>query len=196
MRQTKELTVFLTDSGDNVTASTPGDSIVVLRHLVEQKVRSAVVAGITDPAAVQRRFAAGEGQTVRLAIGSTVDKRFGPPLEAEAQVVRLVKDPRWAVIRVGSVEAILSDQPEGFTEVGDFRNCGIDPLARQIVVVKQGYLFPSLREIAPRHIMLLTPGAGDMRLDRLTYTRRRRPVFPFEPQTTFHPESALAAGSD
>ncbi|MGB6045707.1 MAG: M81 family metallopeptidase, partial [Pirellulales bacterium] len=62
-RQTKELTVFLTDSGDNVTASTPGDSIVVLRHLVEQKVRSAVVAGITDPAAVQRCFAAGEGQT-------------------------------------------------------------------------------------------------------------------------------------
>ena len=34
----KESTVFLTDSGDNVTASTPGDLPIVLRHLVERKV--------------------------------------------------------------------------------------------------------------------------------------------------------------
>ena len=30
-------TVFLTDSGDNVTASAPGDLPIVLRHLLEQK---------------------------------------------------------------------------------------------------------------------------------------------------------------
>jgi hypothetical protein len=33
--------------------------------------------------------------------------------------------------------------------------------------------------------MLLTPGAGDMRLDRLTYRRRRRPLYPFWPDTPF-----------
>ncbi len=35
--------------------------------------------------------------------------------------------------------------------------------------------------------MLLTPGAGDMRIERLTYTRRRQPLFPFEPDTPFDP---------
>jgi len=58
------------------------------------------------------------------------------------------------------------------------------------VVVKEGYLYPRLSSIAPRYLMLLTPGAGDMRIEKLTYTRRRKPVFPFEPETPFDPEAA------
>jgi microcystin degradation protein MlrC len=100
-----------------------------------------------------------------------------------------------AVIRIGGVEAILADGPLAFTDPGQFQPCGIDPLSRKIVVVKEGYLYPGLTRIAPRYIMLLTPGAGDMRIDRLTYTRRRRPLFPFESDTSFDPEAAAAAGS-
>jgi microcystin degradation protein MlrC len=90
-----------------------------------------------------------------------------------------------AVVRVGDVETILADGPMAFTDPGQFVPCGIDPLSRKIVVVKEGYLYPGLIRIAPRYIMLLTPGAGDMRLEHLTYTRRRKPLFPFEPDTSF-----------
>jgi microcystin degradation protein MlrC len=186
----KESTVFLTDSGDNVTASTPGDLPVVLRHLVERKVTSAVVAGLNDGAATSKCFEAGEGKKLRLSIGATIEKRFGPPLEAEIEVVRLVKDPRLAVGRIGDVEVILGDGPTAFTDPRQFEPCAIDPLKRKLVVVKEGYLYASLTRIAPRYIMLLTPGAGDMRIERLTYLRRRKPIFPFEPDTTFEPESA------
>jgi microcystin degradation protein MlrC len=92
-----------------------------------------------------------------------------------------------AVVRIGDVEAILAELPMAFTDAGQFHPCGIDPLSRKIVVVKQGYLFPGLTRIAPRYIMLLTPGSGDMRIERLEYTRRRKPVFPFEPETPFDP---------
>jgi microcystin degradation protein MlrC len=180
----KETTVFLTDSGDNVTASTPGDLPIVLRHLVERKVESAIVAGLNDAPAVNRCFEAGEGAQLSLSIGATVEKRFGPPLEAEVQVLRLIKNPRLAVVRIGDVEAILAAGPMAFVDPGQFASCGIDPLSRKIVVVKEGYLYPGLTRIAPRYIMLLTPGAGDMRIDRLSYTRRRKPLFPFEPNTT------------
>jgi len=189
----KESTVFLTDSGDNVTASTPGDLPIVLRHLVERNAKNAVVAGINDTAAVARCFEAGEGKKLHLSVGATVEKRFGPPLEVEAEVARLVRNPRMAVIRVGSIEAILADGPMAFTDPNQFVPCGVDPLRRKIVVVKEGYLYPGLTRIAPRYIMLLTPGAGDMRLERLTYSRRRQPAFPFEPDTTFDPTSSAAA---
>jgi microcystin degradation protein MlrC len=189
----KEATVFLTDSGDNVTASTPGDLPLVLRHLVQRQARDAVVAGINDAPAVDRCFAAGEGKRLSLSIGCTVEKRFGPPLEAEAEVVRLIRNPRLAIVRIGNVEAILASGPTAFTDPGQFVPCGIDPLRRKIVVVKEGYLYPGLTRIAPRYLMLLTPGAGDMRLERLTYTRRRQPLFPFEPDTPFDPEAALSA---
>jgi microcystin degradation protein MlrC len=186
----KESTVFLTDSGDNVTASAPGDLPLVLRHLVEKKAKSAVVAGINDAPAVNRCFEAGVGKDVSLSIGCTVEKRFGPPLQAEAQVVRLIENPRMAVVRIGDVEAILGDGPTAFTSPDQFPPCGIDPLARKIVVVKEGYLYAALAKIAPRYIMLLTPGAGDMRIESLTYTRRRKPLFPLDPDVTFDPEAA------
>jgi len=188
--EAKEPTVFLTDSGDNVTASAPGDLPVVLRHLVERKVRSAVVAGLNDPAATAKCFEAGAGRRLRLSMGATIEKRFGPPLEAEVEVVRLVANPRRVVGRIGDVEVILADGPTAFTDARQFEPCGLDPLSRKLVVVKEGYLFPGLTRIAPRYIMLLTPGAGDMRLERLSYTRRRKPAFPFEPDTPFDPEAA------
>ena len=75
-----------------------------------------------------------------------------------------------------------------FTDPSQFAPCGIDPLSRKIVVVKEGYLYPGLTRIAPRYIMLLTPGAGDMRIERLTYTRRRKPLFPFEPDAPSIPK--------
>jgi microcystin degradation protein MlrC len=187
-----EPTVFLTDSGDNVTASTPGDLPIVLRHLVERRVRSAVVAGLNDAEATRRCFEAGPGKRLRLSIGATVEKRHGPPLEAEVEVLRLVESPRQAVVRIGEVESILADGPTAFIDPGQFAPCGIDPLSRKIVVVKEGYLYPGLSRIAPRSILLLTPGAGDMRVERLSYARRRRPAFPFEPGTTFDPEAIAA----
>ena len=186
----KESTVFLTDSGDNVTASAPGDLPIVLRHLVERKIRSAVVAGINDTSAVNRCFQAGVGQSLSLSIGAMIETRYGPPLKAEVQVVRLIENPRMVVVRIGDVEAILADGPMAFTDPRQFPPCGIDPLTRKIVVVKEGYLYDALTRIAPRYVMLLTPGAGDMRIEKLTYTRRRKPLFPLDEGVTFDPEAA------
>jgi len=184
----RESTVFLSDSGDNVTAGAPGDLPLVLQRLVERKVAGAVVAGISDPRAVEQCFQAGEGKVLRLAIGASVETRLVSPFPCEAVIVRLLEEPRIAIVRIGGVEAVLGQA--GFTDPSQFEACGIAPLKYKIVVVKEGYLFAGLARIAPRHIMLLTPGAGDMRIERLTYLRRRRPVFPFEPDTNFEPESA------
>jgi microcystin degradation protein MlrC len=141
--------------------------------------------------ATARCCEAGEGKRLRLAIGATVEKRFGPPLEAEVEVLRLPpKRLGMAVVRIGQVEVVLCRHPVAFTDPSQFQACGIEPLAHKIVVVKEGYLFPGLSRIAPRHIMLLTPGSGDMRLEKLTYRRRRRPMYPLDPETIFEPEKA------
>jgi microcystin degradation protein MlrC len=182
----KETTVFLTDSGDNVTASTPGDLPIVLRHLVERKVSSAVVACINDAAATKRCFESGEGGRITIPIGATIEQRYGPPFEAEVNVLRLILQPKSAVIKIGGVEAILTEGPSTFTNLSQFERCSINPLERKIVVTKMGYLYPGLTSIAPRYIMLLTPGSGDMRIEKLIYNRLRRPVFPLDPDTQFN----------
>jgi len=181
----EESTVFLTDSGDNVTASAPGDLPVVLRHLIERDVRSAVIACINDTASVKRCYEAGKGKKIRLSIGAFIEKRYGPPLAADAEIVRLYPDAGLVIVKINGVEVILSEGPRTFRSPGEFEECGINPLNRKIVVTKMGYLYPELTKIAPRHIMLLTPGAADMRIEKLTYTRLRRPIFPFDPKTRF-----------
>ncbi len=182
----KETTVFLTDSGDNVTASTPGDLPIVLRHLVEREVSSAVVACINDSIATQRCFDAGEGSRIGISIGASIEQRYGPPFEAEVNVLRLIQQPKMAVIKINGVEVVLTEGPFTFTNLSQFEQCSINPLERKIVVVKMGYLYPGLSRIAPRYIMLLTPGAGDMRIEKLTYSRLRRSIFPLDPDTQFN----------
>jgi len=186
--ETKEPKVLLTDSGDNVTASTPGDLPIVLRHLVERKVSRALVFGIHDPQSVGHCFEAGEGATVRLSIGAFIEKRFGPPFETGAHIVRLVKARRAAVVRIGGVTAVLG--AAFMAGPGDYEPFGLAPSGYKVVVTKCGYRFPGQDRLAPRHIMLLTPGAGDMRIERLNYVRRKRPAFPFEKDTPFDPAAA------
>jgi microcystin degradation protein MlrC len=83
---------------------------------VERKIKSAIVAGIYDKEATIQCYNAGEGKKLQLSIGATVEKRFGPPLEAEVEILHLVKnDPRMAVIRISDVEVILAEKPVAFT---------------------------------------------------------------------------------
>jgi microcystin degradation protein MlrC len=91
--------------------------------------------------------------------------------------VRLVNHPRLAVGPIGDVQVILTDGPTSFSGPHQFEPCGLDSLSRKLGVVKESYLYPGLTRIASRYVMLLTPGAGDLRIKQLTYTRRRKPVF-------------------
>ncbi len=93
-----------------------------------------------------------------------------------------------AVVRLGGVEAVLEEAAKEFIDPAQFKPLGIDPLSRKIVVVKEGYLYPKLSKIAPRHILLMTPGAADLRIEKLNYVRLRRPIYPLEPEMAFEPE--------
>ena len=66
-----------------------------------------------------------------------------------------------------------------------FQAVEIDPLAFKIVVVKEGYLFQALRDIAPKAIMALTPGFANQILENLEYIHVRRPIFPLDPDMTW-----------
>jgi len=179
--------VFLSDSGDNTTAGGAGDSPFVLERLVALGVKDAVMAGICDPAAVQRCEQAGERNGVDLVIGGKLDQQFAQPFAARATVRRVVRTDRGprAVVDIEGVTTVLQTDRAAFTCLRDFEELGIDPGRKKIVVVKVGYLFSELRDFAPKSIMALTPGFADQRLDRLPYRKLRRPIYPLDPQTTW-----------
>ncbi len=180
--------VYISDSGDNVTAGAPGDSPLLAAQLLAAGATDALVAGLVDSAAVQSCTAAGVGATIPLRIGATLDPRGGPPLVADVTVERLdgapgSHDATTAVVRIGGVRIILTAERRAFVERSAIAAVGIDVQAQQIIVVKLGYLFPDLAVHAARAILALTPGATALRLESLPYRQLPRPIFPLDPQT-------------
>ncbi len=185
-----ETTVFITDSGDNVTAGAAGDGTLVLERLLSYKVPDAVLAGIVDPEAVDQCITAGVGAKVDLYVGGKIDNVFSKPLAVSGTVIRLTKEQPDskqldAVVQVDGVTLVLLSRHRAFTDPAHFRAVKIDPLEHKIVVVKEGYLFQALRDIAPRAIMALTPGFAYQLVENIDYNHIRRPIFPLDPDMTW-----------
>jgi microcystin degradation protein MlrC len=183
----KESTVFISDSGDNTTAGAAGDNTLVLGYLISQGVKDAVVAGIVDPDAVAACEKAGIGAEVDLKIGGKLDTLFGKPLDIHGSVRFITRESnpntprrRPAVIEMDGILLVVLNEVRSFTSPSDFEEVGIEPLKHKIVVVKLGYLFQELRDIAPQAIMALTPGFANQVIENLPYKHVKRPVYPMD----------------
>ena len=193
-----ESTVFITDSGDNTTAGAAGDITLIVERLLAHNVQDAVVAGIVDPEAVRACERAGVGGHVDLTVGGKLDTVFGTPLNISGNVryVTPSEEPgtpqsklekRPAVVDLGGILLVLLNRRRSFTAPADFEQVDIDPLAHKIVVVKLGYLFQGLRDIAPRTIMALTPGFAYQVVENLPYEDVRRPIYPLDLEMSWTP---------
>lgn len=181
--------VFLSDSGDNVTAGAVGDLPLVLERLLAHPIPSAVV-GLCDAEAVALCQQAGAGATVAITLGAKLDTIHGRPLPVQGSVVKLGQGEsigEHAVLQVENVTVIVTAHRRGFTTVADFTQAGVDPLAYKIVVVKLGYLFPDLIRVAPKALLALSPGVSDLALARIPYRHIQRPMYPVDKEFSWTP---------
>ena len=183
---TEDSTVFISDSGDNTTAGAPGDNPQVLETLLKNKVSNAIVAGIVDPEVLQQCIEKGVGKNIKTKIGGKTDYVFGKPLEIEGKILFLspgtiMSSPRGAaVIDVQGIKLVVLNSRRSFVEVRDFKEVGLNPLQHKIVVVKLGYLYPELRDIAPVHLMALTSGFCNLDMTSLPFKNVNRPSYPLD----------------
>lgn len=195
-----EASVWLTDSGDNPTAGTPGDSTYFLSRILERRLNDLVFASIPDEAAWRVCAAAGVGARVDLELGARWDNTRAGPLEVRGVVDHLFegdmanKISPMATLNIDGVRVIITGLRKAITSLQDFRDAGIAPLSHKIVVVKLGYLMPELRDAAPREILVMTPGYSDMQLERLPYRYVTRPIFPLERHFGWRPRISNVAG--
>lgn len=197
--------VCLLDMGDNVGGGSPGDGTVLAHALHVRHLTPAFVC-LADPEAVAAATQAGPGNRVALAVGGKTDDRHGAPLRAEF-TVRGLFDSRFreTAARHGGITefdqgptAVLVSAT-GLTvmattkrmvpfSLNQLTSCGLDP-SRFRVLVAKGVHAPvaAYAPVCKELIRVDTPGVTSADLDRLTYQNRRRPMFPFEPATTWAP---------
>lgn len=193
--------VMLVDVGDNIGGGTPGDGTVLLAELLAQDAREATVV-IADPEAVEAAFAAGVGETIRVAVGGKTDCLHGEPVPIVGRV-RLLGDGEWvhegpenaavpaamgrtAVLRCGGINLVLTSRKSMPGDQQQLKSVGIDPARQHIIVVKAAVRWRGgFAPIAKRAIYVDTPGLGSVDLSRFPYRNIRRPIFPLDPETAF-----------
>lgn len=181
---------FISDSGDNPTAGGAGDVTWTLTKILERPEFKAangpllIYASIPAPELIQKAIAAGIGGKVIGYAGAQVDARFAPPVKITGTVKSIVygdKDAKVeAVIQVGSVQVIITQQRKPYHKEIDFTRLGLNPRKADIVVVKIGYLEPELYAMRADWLLALTVGGVDQNLERLPYKKIQRPMFPLD----------------
>ena len=188
--------VILADSGDNPTGGGVGDRADVLAALIARDWQDALIAGITDRAAVAACFDAGEGASLPLHIGAALDPA-GVGVDVTAQVVTLDRAEapadRQAVVRIGGITLVLAARRRPYHDIADFTRLGLDPAGVGLLVVKSGYLSPELAPLAAPNLMALTDGVVNQDIPRLPNRHRAPGTLPFEARTDYTPDPQPSA---
>jgi len=86
-----------------------------------------------------------------------------------------------AVLQTGGVKVILISHRWQTLDPEMIRLVGIDPRAERILVVKSSIHYRAAFEpLAARIIEVDAPGLSSSSLDRFSFTRVRRPIFPLD----------------
>lgn len=196
--------VVLADASDCVGGGASGDSAIALAALLAHAPASPAAIHIADDVTARQAHAAGAGARLRVALGNRRDPAYGPPLVADAEIVRLAPDGfvyggglmrgvradmgASAVLRIGAVDVLVTSN--ACYEYADeaLRAAGIDPRSRKFVIVKNPMNYQQAYADAGAQLILDTPGPTTPNLAALPWRSIERPLFPVDAQTplTFH----------
>lgn len=195
--------ICLLDMGDNVGGGSPGDSTLLAIVMHQRKMPRTFVL-IYDPESVEQAQAAGAGSRVTLRVGAKTDSLHGAPLEVEFTIDGLYDglfketEPRhggWTDMDQGATAVVHTD--DGLTvmltslrmppfSIKQLTTFNVDPADYHILVAKGVNAPVAAYEPVCKHLLRVnTPGVTTADMKQLDFQQRRRPMFPFERETTW-----------
>jgi microcystin degradation protein MlrC len=194
--EAEEGPVILVDGADNIGGGAPGDGTVLLRELLAQRARGAIVT-IADREAVAQAIEAGVGQDVELLVGGKTDDFHGQPVAVKGRVHLISegtytrKGPymtgermdmgRTVVLHCEEMNLVLMERKTPPFDAEHLRSLGIEPSDARIIVVKSAIAWrAAFGHIAKEVIDVDTPGLCTIHLESFPYRKIRRPIFPLD----------------
>ena len=193
--------VVLFDVGDNVGGGSPGDSTHIL-HAARRLGINDLLQALCDPERVRQCQAAGIGGRIEALVGGKSDALHGAPFAIQAEVTalsdgcyeetgpthggfRFFNDgPSCALRTDDGYRLVLTSRSAGSSSLQQFRALGVEPLDMKIIVAKGVHSpRPAMEPIARELIWVASPGVTSADLSTFIYRHRRRPMYPFEPDT-------------
>jgi len=195
--------VVLMDVGDNIGGGSPGDSTILLDEIIRQGVEGGLIV-LTDPVSAQMCAEAGIEAHVALEVGGKTDGLPSRPVLIRG-TVSTISDGRFtddkprhggqkfydqgltAVLETPDLHTIvLTSRRMPPFSLEQVLSLGIDPGSKRVIVVK-GVIAPraAYEPIAEEIITVDTPGSTSADVFGFKYRNRRRPLYPFEIDTSY-----------
>lgn len=185
--------IFITDSGDNTTGGAAGINTYLLQLLMKKDLgdKKVAVAAILDEPTYEKLSSYEAGDKVTVDVGVNYDTYSAPVrldgvVKAQGELLGYYTSKNDVVgkvctVSVGNIDVVVANHGDSFTTINHFTKAGLDIDDYDIIILKQGYLFPELSAIlGVFHIMALTPGATNLNLEDLEYHRISRPMYPLD----------------
>jgi microcystin degradation protein MlrC len=191
-----EGTVLMAEPADNAGGGAPSDNTTLLRALVARQVADVGLGPIWDPVAVRLSFDAGVGARFPLRIGGKTGPASGAPFDAEVTVIGLARDC-WqsfgptkvalgdcAAVGIGGVDVVLISNRTQALGLELFRNVGIEPTAKKLLVLKSTNHFMAAFGPIAKKVLYVDSDAPLLRdYRRIPYRRVARPIWPLDADT-------------
>lgn len=186
--------VFITDSGDNVTSGAMGANTMVLKLvLARHSTKRFLFAAIHDSNACHFLQTKKVHDQVQFNLGMNQDE-LSQSLLIEGTIVAMGRQegthmygeegdygPLITVrIQNTMIDVVITDNNHSFVEKHQLFACGVDWDDYDVIVVKQGYIHPELKEKGALSIMALTNGATPQNTAMIPFKRIMRPMFPID----------------
>lgn len=191
--------IALVDVTDNTASGGTGDTTGLLAVMLQADLGESAFGMLWDPESVQAAIAAGVGAEVNLRLGGKSSPEFGGPVSVAGRVITLsdgvyrnqgpmnqgmtVHMGRTAVIRVGRMRVVITEQPVAPYDPEAFRCVGIDPAGLAVMGIKAKNHFRAAYSPFLRAILdVNAPGLATLDLTQLPYQQMGRPVWPLDPE--------------
>ena len=188
--------IVMADPADNAGGGAPSDNTTILRRLIDRQVQDAALGPIWDPVAVRLCFDAGLGASFPLRFGGKIGPASGQPVDAVVTVTGLKRDCTQsfgptqvslgdcACVRVGGIDVVLITIRTQALGLELFRNVGVEPADKKMVVVKStNHFHAAFGPIAEKVLYIDADGPIPRDYTKIPYTRVQRPIWPLDTET-------------
>lgn len=183
--------VFISDSGDNVTAGAEGKKTFLLKTAYEMKITNILFSGIYDPDAYEKLCNLPTGEKQKIRINDEFD--ITVYIKAHSRILGWDGESAGNGVLVGTalnsdegIDIIITQNRCAFISPEIIASAGANIDDYHIIAVKLGYLYPKLAGISKKSILALTPGSSCVDLKQIRFTKIKRPCYPFD-QFEFYP---------
>ena len=187
----------ITDSGDNTTSGATGWNTFILRQALAAKSEKRILfASICDPKTCDQLDGLNLGTKTEIELGVGHDAmsekvKLEVTVLSKGEVVRPIGIGTEGIAKTfgkcvtvhvegTAIDIIVANHRQSYAHAIQFESAGVNWMDYDVTVVKQGYIFPYLKENAAGYVMSLTDGATPQDTASIPFKRIMRPMFPID----------------